>query len=81
MAVGFLASIYGINSNALGGAAGTLISFPASSVLVRPVNPAQTFNGVTVLSIIQLIPGGTVVNQPQYYAAASVTTINTARNA
>lgn len=79
MAVGFLASIYQVNRGAITGNNGQLISFPASSVLVRPAN--DVVNGVTVNSVIQLIPGGTVVNQPQYYSVLTVTEVNTLRNA
>lgn len=81
----FLASIYGVNVNAYGTAQGRLMSFPATGIIVRPVVTDSsfngTFNGVTMLSIIQLLPSGTVVNQPQYYSPLTVTEVNTLRNA
>lgn len=81
----FLASIYGVNANAFGTAQGRLISFPSTGVIIRPVIADSTFNGtfngVTMLSIIQLLPSGTVVNQPQYYSPKTVTEINTLQNA
>jgi len=80
----FLCSIYQVNSNAVRGTQGQLLSFPSTSVLVRPVIADSTFNGVvggvTMNSIIQLLPSGTVVNQPQYYTPKTVTEVNTLQN-
>lgn len=85
MAVAILASIYGVNANAFGTAQGRLVSFPANGILVRPATTDSTFNGtfngVTMQSVIQLLPSGTVVNQPQYYSPLTVTQINTLQNA
>jgi hypothetical protein len=85
MAVAILASIYGLNTNAFGTAQGRLVSFPANGILVRPVTTDSgfngVFNGVTMNSVIQLLPTGTVVNQPQYYSPKTVTEINTLQNA
>ncbi len=81
MALLFQAAIYGTNSNATGGATGQYMAFPSNSVLVRPAIPTQTFSGVTVNSIIQLLPSGTVVNQPQYYSSLSVSAIVSLANA
>lgn len=80
----FLVSIYQINNNATRGTQGQLISFPSTAVLVRPVLTDSTFNGVvngvTMNSIIQLLPSGTVVTQPQYYTPKTVTEVNTLQN-
>jgi len=80
----FLVSIYGVNANAAGTAQGRLMSFPSTGVIVRPVITDSsfngTFNGVTMNSIIQLLPSGTVVNQPQYYTVKTVTEVNTLQN-
>lgn len=85
MSVSFLASIYGVNQNAYGTAQGRIIDFPSASVIVRPVVTDSgfdgTFNGVTMNSVIQLIPSGTVVNQPQYFSPKTVSEISTLRNA
>lgn len=81
----FLASIYGTNSNATGTAQGRLMGFPSQSILVRPVITDDTFNGtfngVTVNAVIQLLPSGTVVNQPQYYTSKTVSEVVTLANA
>jgi len=80
----FLCSIYQVNNSSVGTAQGTLMSFPSTSVLVRPVVADSTFNGVvngvTMNSIIQLLPSGTVVNQPQYFTPKTVTEVNTLQN-
>lgn len=80
----FLVSVYGLNANSYGTAQGRIMSFPSTGVLVRPVITDSTFNGifngVTMLSMIQLLPSGTVVNQPQYYSPKTVTEINTLQN-
>ena len=81
MAQIFAASIYGVNSNARGTAQGVVMGFPSQNVTIQPAPSGTTFNGVTVNSVIQLIPGGTVVNQKQYFAAATVATLITAANA
>lgn len=80
----FLVSIYGVNNNASGTAQGRLMSFPSTAVLVRPAlvdgTTNQTFNGVTMNAAIQLLPSGTVVNQPIYYTPKTVTEVNTLQN-
>lgn len=74
----FQACIYQTNSNATGGATGQYMGFPSANILVRPVIPALTVqNSVVVNSIIQLLPSGTVVNQPQYYSDRTVAQIIT----
>ena len=81
----FIAPIYGINANATGTAQGRSMGFPSQSCLFRPVITDSTFdgtfNGVTVNAIIQLIPSGTVVNQPQYYTNKTVAELAVLANA
>lgn len=74
-------SIYGRNSNSIGTNNGVTMGFPSANVTIQPAPANTTFNGVTVLSVIQLIPGGTVVNQPKFYSSATVSTLITAANA
>lgn len=81
MAQIFAASIYGRNSNPFGGVQGKIVGFPSASVWITPAPAGLTFNGVTVNSVIQLIPGGTVVNQPSFYSSATVATLISAANA
>ena len=81
----FIAPIYGMNSNAVGTAQGRTMGFPSQSVLLRPVVTDSTFdgtfNGVTVNAIIQLLPSGTVVNQPQFFTNKTVAELQTLANA
>jgi hypothetical protein len=85
MAVTISASIYGVNSNSQGTAMGVTMGFPASRVLIRPFKADSSntgvYNTVTVQSIIQLIPSGTVVSQPQYFSSESVSALITKANA
>ena len=83
----FVAPIYGINNNsatANGSANAQYLGFPSQSILVRPVLTNSTFNGVfngvTVKSVIQLLPSGTVVSQPQYFTDKTVAEIVTLAN-
>ena len=80
MALQLLASIYGFGSHSVGTAQGQLYSFPTQGILIRPAPASSSFNGVTVNSIIEVLPTG--LNQPSksYYAAATVSTLNTAAN-
>lgn len=89
MSVSFVCAIYGINSNSASAGGSTnaqYMSFPSANILVRQAPPITTsfsgsFNTVVVHSVIQLLPGGLVVNQPQYYSDRTVDQINTLRNA
>lgn len=81
MAQVFGISIYGINRDATGTNNGSTMGFPSQHVLIRPVPTATTFNGVTVNSIIQLLPSGTKVGQDQYYSDRTVAQAITLANA
>jgi len=56
---------------------GVPINLPASLCVLRPAPSNTTANGVTMQSIIDLLPSG--LNQPtvSYYSADSVSTLNT----
>jgi hypothetical protein len=73
--------IYGIDNNAFPQASGLPFSFPAQGFIARPVPQATTMNGVTMVSVIQVLPTG--LNQPahQYYTPTAVSAIITAANA
>ena len=83
----FITTIYGVNSNASGTAQGRTMGFPSQHVLIRPAivdsTFTGTFNGVTVNSVIQLLPSGgaAVNNQPQFYSAETVSALQTKANA
>lgn len=81
MANQLIASIYSINDKSTGTSAGTPWGFPTQGIVIRPANPGSTFNGVTINSIIQMLPAGTKVAQDQYGSAATVATLITASNA
>lgn len=83
----FLASIYGLNANAQGTSQGRLMAFPSQGVIVRPVIVDSTnngvYSGVTMNSIIQVLPTGgqSVMAQPQWYSPKTVTEISVLANA
>jgi hypothetical protein len=90
MANQFLASIYRINANDLKtilgttsvpAAEGILQSFPSQGVRIYPVQGTVTANGVTMASIIALLPSGLVQPEKQFYSPSSVSTLVTAANA
>ena len=75
------ASIYGLNGASMGTAFGTTLGFPTQGIMIRPAPVSTTFNGVTVLSIIQLLPAGTKVAQDQYFSVTAPATLITNSNA
>jgi len=82
MAQMFACSIYGKGVNTVGTAQGQTLAFPANGVVVTPAPSGfPTYNGVTIGSAIQLIPSGTVVNQPTYYTSLSVAAVAALANA
>lgn len=86
MAQQFAASIYGIGPNEIGTNNGTTMSFPSQGVRIEPASLSLasnnlTFNGVTMVSCIQLLPTGLNVNEKRYYSATAVATLVTAANA
>jgi len=94
MANQFLASIYRINANDLKTVLGTvavpvsvpavqgiLQSFPSQGVRIYPVQGTVTANGITMASIISLLPSGLVQPEKQFYSPSSVSTLVTAANA
>lgn len=87
MANQFSASIYRINANDLKVLAGVpavlgvVQSFPSQGVRIYPVQGTVTANGVTMASIIALLPSGLVQPEKLFYSDASVSTLVTAANA
>lgn len=82
MAQQLICSIYAVNQNSQSiGSNGQLQGFPTQGITIRPATAADVYNGVTCHAIIQLLPTGTQVNQPQYAAASTVSTLVTASNA
>lgn len=57
---------------------GVLMSFPSGLIFIEPAPAGTTANGVTMQSIISLLPTG--LNQPsnKYYSAVDVATLSTA---
>lgn len=85
MALQLSASIYGVNTSAVGTAQGLTMSFPTQGLRIEPASltlasGSNTFNGVTVLSCIQLLPTGLNTNERRYYSATAVATLVTAAN-
>jgi hypothetical protein len=86
MAQRFLSSIYRRNAYDLSNAAGTPatqgvpVSFSVQGALITPVSGVVAC-GVTMNSVIEVLPTG--LNQPtqKFYTADTVTTLNTAANA
>lgn len=84
MANHFLASIYRINaqdlnkSTGIPATQGIPMSFPNQGVLFYPPVGTVVANGVTMASVIEVLPTG--LNQPskKYYTDSSVATLNTA---
>lgn len=85
MALQVTASIYGVNTTAIGTSAGTPMTFPTQGLRLEPASLTlgdnNTFNGVTVATCIQLLPTGLNTNERRYYSAAALATIATACNA
>ena len=82
----FLTSCYGYSaqeSNSVnplptgGGTQGSLQSFPSAGTRFYPAEPSSVINGVTVNSVIVLLPTG-LNNKPlKFYSVDTVTTLNT----
>lgn len=75
------ASIYGLNDFDLGTAFGSTMGFPTQGILIRPAKAGTTRNGITMLTIIQMLPAGTKVAQDQYYTNLATATAITNANA
>jgi hypothetical protein len=81
MAQQFLASIYGYNGNAVGTSAGQPQTFPSAGVRIYPAPSSTTFNGVTAVSIIEILPTGLNQKGRYFYSAATVVALQTLANA
>ena len=85
MALQLSASIYGINTAAVGTAQGLTLSFPTQGIRIEPASLTlaagfQQFNGVTVQSCIQVLPTGLNTNERRFYSASAVSALVTAAN-
>lgn len=76
-----IASIYKIDNYEFPGVTGRLNNFPGALTHFYPAPAGTTVNGVTMQTIIQLLPSGLgIPGIPgrKYYSAADVATIQTA---
>ena len=76
-----IASIYRHGTWNFPGVTGRLNNFPGALTMLYPAPAGTTVNGVTMQTVIQLLPSGLQTPQDdnlKYYAAADVATIQTA---
>ncbi len=79
----FISSCYGYsnpNNNSvipLGGNNGALQSFPSAGTRFYPTEAGSAISGVTVNSVIVLLPTGLNTNPLKFYAVETVTALNT----
>lgn len=81
MAQQLSASIYGYNGNSMGTATGVTMGFPTQGIVIRPAPAGTVFNGVTMVTIIQLQPTATKVGADQYFTNLATATAITNANA
>ncbi len=79
----FITSCYGYRTSEnnavvpLGGAQGALQSLPSALTRFYPAAAGDAINGVTVNSIIVMLPTGLNKGSIQYYAVETVAALNT----
>jgi len=81
MAQQVTASIYGANSNDWNRAHGLTMGFPTGSIVIRAIDPPETYSGVSCVTAIQLLPTAPSVIQPIYYTPLATATAITNSNA
>lgn len=84
MANQLIASIYGFNGYARGTNNGLTKGLPTqgAGILIEDISSApSSFNGVSCISTITLLPTGLKVNGDVYYSATAAATLITAANA
>jgi len=86
MAAHFLASIYAVQPpigsyTYTGTEQGVMNSFPTEGTRFFVADPGTTANGVTMNSIIELLPTGLNVKSFKYWTPSTVADLNTAANA
>lgn len=87
MAQQFSASIYRINQYDLNTARGIpatqgiLHTFSPDTIRMRAVKGTIAANGITMLSIISLLPSGLTIPEKEFYTPTSITDLTTAANA
>ena len=74
-------SVYGLNGSSTGTAQGVTMGFPTQGILIRPAPASTTFNGVTMATMIQMLPSGTRVAQDQWFSPTALETVITSSNA
>lgn len=73
-------SVYGVNGNAIGTSAGLTHGFSVAGIVIEPAS-GDTFNGVTMNSVIKALPDSAYRQADKYYSAATVSSLITAANA
>lgn len=73
-------SIYGINTQSTGTAQGTTMGFPTQGIVIRPAPAATVFHGITMATVIQLLPTATKVGADQYFTNLATATAITNSN-
>jgi len=81
MALQVTASIYGANSNDWNIAHGLTMGFPTQNIVIRALNPPETYSGVSCPTAIQLLPTAPSTIQPVYYTSVATATMITNSNA
>ena len=76
----FTVSVYGANGTGFGSTQGNPMSFPSGQVMLRAMVPAVNYQGVNCNTIIQVLPTGLNVSQPQYYTDKTITQLDTLIN-
>ena len=74
-------SIYGYNGTSMGTAQGTTMGFPVQRIVIRPAPAGTVMNGVTMNTIIELLPSATKVGSTQYLSPTATASVITAANA
>jgi hypothetical protein len=69
------------NANGTPATSGIVFGFPVESFLAYPCASGTTANGVTMNSIVEVVPTGLNQTSVYYYTNATVAAINSASNA
>lgn len=69
------------NANGTPATSGIAFGFPVESFLAYPCPSGTTANGVTMNTIVEVIPTGLNQTSVYYYTTATVATLNSAANA
>lgn len=69
------------NADGTPATSGIVFGFPVDSFLAYPCPSGTTANGVTMNTIVEVIPTGLNQTSVYYYTTATVATLNSAANA